>query len=446
MPNIAPIMTTVLVTALATYGLFYFQFKSNIGSFNLFEKPNTTDPEHFRSLTVLPPDPIYDSKSLLIGKNGAQRTNLGVGAYRTDDGVPYIFNAVKKAEAIISQDYSTYNKEYLGVDGYQPFIKSAQKVAFGDHLAISENRIATLQTIGGTGALVHTFKFLHDQKPNLPIYFSDCHYKNYLPLAERAGLEYKFYPYYNSETKRLNFGKMIEFFQTIPSGSMVLVQAAAHNPTGIDPTYDQWTQVIAISKKKNFIMIIDNAYQGFVTGSLEKDRIVQVRFLDAGINFILCSSFSKNMGLYGERIGAVHFVSGTKEVADAVRSHIKKLAIGLYSVPPSHGAYIVDTIVRNPNLWDEYKTEMKNVADRVIAIRQRLVDLQIEKKTPGDWSHIIEQKGMFSFTGLNEKQSDVMINKWDIYMLRTGRISMVGVNSQNVKKLAEAIDDAVRNY
>jgi aspartate/tyrosine/aromatic aminotransferase len=261
---------------------------------------------------------------------------------------------------------------------------------------------------------------------------------------KHAGVTDKAYRYWDAKNRNLNLAGMLEDLASAPDGSVILLHAAAHNPTGVDPTKDQWDQIMDVCLKKNHICWFDSAYQGFATGDLETDAYALRRFTDSGCNIILSQSFAKNFGLYGERIGTLSIVCGTKEAVPAVMSQLDVLIRNLYSNPPKHGANVVRTVLSDPELYQEWRDELRAMSHRIIDMRTALKAELDRLGTPGNWDHVVSQIGMFSFTGLTPEQSDAMVDKHHVYMLRNGRISMAGVTSKNVEYLASSMHEVTK--
>jgi len=309
---------------------------------------------------------------------------------------------------------------------------------------LKEGKVVTVQTLSGTGSLRVGFEFVKTYIPG-DVYVSAPTWGNHHAIIEKSGLKWIEYPYFDENTKGLNFKGMYEKLSQAQAGSTVLLHACAHNPTGVDPTLDQWTELAKLFKEKKLIPYFDSAYQGYASGDLEKDAQSIHIFLNHGLQMIISQSYAKNFGLYGERIGALHFVAKSKDVAVRVLSQIKLVIRPMYSNPPLHGARIVHKVLSNPALAQEWREELKMVSERIITMRRALRDELKSLGTPGTWDHIVSQIGMFSYTGLGPKQCDVLIQKYHIYLLRNGRISMAGITSKNVKYLAKAIHDAASN-
>lgn len=368
---------------------------------------------------------------------------MGIGAYRTNEGVPYIFQSVREAENRIINDPSI-NKEYLPIDGLADFNRLARELIFGaDSPAIAENRIATTQTISGTGALRVAADSLRAFINPPAAYFSGPTWGNHLSIFEAANVEVRQYPYWNAEARGLDLDAMLGALREAPENSIVLLHACAHNPTGVDPTPEQWTQIADVIAEKKLLPFFDSAYQGFATGDLENDASALRMFVARGFQMVVSQSFAKNMGLYGERIGALHFVCQDSNTATNLLSQVKPIIRANYSNPPIHGALIAARILGDPALKESWINELKGVSERIIEMRRQLLEELTKLGAPGDWSHIVSQIGMFSFTGLTPPQCENMINKWHCYMVKNGRISMSGINTSNVAYVAQAIKDSV---
>ena len=316
---------------------------------------------------------------------------------------------------------------------------------------MKEKRVASVQALSGTGALRIGFDFLRKFSPS-NVYVSKPTWGNHHGIVNVAGLEWREYPYWDQKKRGIDFEGMIGCFETAPAGSILLLHSCAHNPTGCDPTEEQWKKIADVCKRRNLLPFFDSAYQGFASGDFEKDAYSIRYFISQGINMVITQSFAKNFGLYGERVGALHVVCDSPDQAKRVLSQIEIIVRTAYSNPPKHGALIVDTIYRNPELYKEYLSELKSISGRIIETRKQLRDELEKLKVAGDWSHITNQIGMFSYTGLSRKvhltiasQSENMINKHHVYMLKNGRISMAGLNASNVAHVAQGIADSVAN-
>ena len=397
----------------------------------------------FASIVQAPEDPILGVTVAYNKDPSPNKLNLGVGAYRTEEGKPLVLNVVRKAEQLLVNDLSRV-KEYLPILGLAEFNKLSAKLILGDDSpAIQENRVATAQCLSGTGSLRVGAEFLAKHYHQRTIYIPQPSWGNHVKVFTMAGLSVKNYRYYDPTTRGLNFQGLLEDLGAAPAGAIVLLHACAHNPTGVDPTVEQWEQIRQSMRSKGLLPFFDSAYQGFASGSLDVDAQPVRTFVADGGECFIAQSYAKNMGLYGERVGALSIVCKAADVASRVESQLKLVIRPMYSNPPIHGASIAMTILKNSDMYNEWKIELKAMADRIISMRKQLFDALSAKGTPGDWSHIIKQIGMFTFTGLDSDQVAFMIKEYHIYMTSDGRISMAGLSSKTVPHLADAIHAAV---
>jgi len=399
----------------------------------------------FKDVQLCPPDEIFNTGIRYRADTSPLKVDLGVGAYRTNEGKPLVLNVVKKAETMIHED-KTLNKEYLDIAGDAKFVEVARQLLFGaDSPAIKENRVASAQGISGTGSLRIGLDFLAKFLPKGPtLYISAPTWGNHLSMFAAAGLPYKSYRYWNATNRTLDIEGMVADLEGAPQGSYILLHSCAHNPTGVDPTEAQWKQIASVIRSKGHLPFFDSAYQGFASGDLDRDAWAVRYFIKEGFELLAAQSFAKNFGLYNERAGLISIVCATEERAKAVLSQMKMVIRPNYSNPPAHGARIVAAVLSDPALYEEWKGELKGMSGRINAMRIALRSELERLKTPGTWQHITSQIGMFSFTGLNAKQSAAMANKHHIYMLSNGRISMAGINEKNVVYVAKAMDDVIR--
>ncbi|POS83709.1 glutamate oxaloacetate transaminase 2 [Erysiphe pulchra] len=334
----------------------------------------------------------------------AEKINLGVGAYRDDTGKPYILPSVKLAENNIVS--SGLNKEYAGITGVSEFTKAAAALAYGCN-STALDRIAVTQSISGTGALRIGGAFLERFYPGAKkIYLPTPSWANHAAVFKDSGLVVEKYRYYNKDTIGLDFEGLIEDIKNAPRGSIFLLHACAHNPTGVDPTIEQWKEISQTISKLNHFTFFDMAYQGFASGDTNKDAFPVRHFVTEGHNIFLAQSFAKNMGLYGERVGAFSIVCADTEEKARVESQIKILVRPLYSNPPIHGARIAAEILGNKELNSQWLSELKGMADRIITMRKLLKDELEALGSKYDWSHITNQIGMFAYTGLTPEQME----------------------------------------
>ncbi|KAG2500524.1 hypothetical protein HYH03_001301 [Edaphochlamys debaryana] len=400
----------------------------------------------FADVAQAPPDPILGVSEAFKRCTDPKKLNLGVGAYRDENLKPMVLDVVRKAEAKIFA--ANKDHEYLPIEGLDTFRKATIDLLLGaGHPAIKDDRVAVIQSLSGTGSLRVGAAFIARFLPKgTTVYISNPTWGNHRNIFADENVEWKYYRYFDADTVGLDFKGMVEDLKAAPAGSVVLLHGCAHNPTGVDPTADQWAAIADLCKERNLLPFFDVAYQGFATGDLDKDAFAPRLFVDKGLEVMVAQSYSKNLGLYGERVGAMSIVTSDKDAATRCLSQLKRLARPLYSNPPTHGARIAAEIVNDQELFTEWKAEMMGMAGRIARVRGEL-QAALEAKYPSkDWSFVTRQIGMFSFTGLTPAQVDNMTNKHAIYMTRDGRISLAGLNSAKVDYLAEAMIDSVRNH
>ncbi|BBM99003.1 aspartate aminotransferase, chloroplastic [Marchantia polymorpha subsp. ruderalis] len=399
----------------------------------------------FEAVTMAPPDPILGVSEAFRADTSDAKLNLGVGAYRTEELQPLVLNVVKKAEKKMLE--SGENKEYLPIEGLAAFNKATAELLLGaDSPAIKEGRVATVQGLSGTGSLRLGAAFIQRYFPGAKVLISSPTWGNHKNIFNDAGVPWSEYRYFEPKTVGLDFEGMMADIKDAPSGSFILLHGCAHNPTGIDPTPEQWEKIADLIEEKGHMAFFDVAYQGFASGSLDQDADSVRLFVKRGLEILVAQSYSKNLGLYAERIGAINAVVHSSDVAVRVKSQLKRLARPMYSNPPVHGAKIVANVVGDAALFDEWRAEMEMMAGRIKTVRQRLYDdLSTKDKSGKDWSFVLKQIGMFSFTGLNRAQSDNMSDKWHVYMTKDGRISLAGLSLAKCSYLADAIIDSYYN-
>ncbi|CAD7955221.1 unnamed protein product [Amoebophrya sp. A25] len=395
----------------------------------------------FDHVAMAPPDPILNTAAMFKGDTDTRKVNLGIGAYRTEEGDPWILPVVKRAEEDMLRELSGtgINKEYLPVDGLASLKSACQKLIFGQ----ADARIASVQCLSGTGSLRVLGEFLNANLGCKKLFYSDPTWGNHPTIFEKSGIKCEKYPYYDPTTRACKFDEWHKHVEAAPEGSLYLIHPCAHNPTGVDPSEEQWKEMVATCVAKKHLVILDSAYQGYASGSLEKDRKVIEMFMASDLEFFVCQSFAKNLGLYGERIGMLHVVCKNKDRAEAVLSQLKLVVRPMYSSPPLHGAHLVSKILNTPNMYQQWTIELKEMADRIHEVRSMLRGLLEQKGTPGKWNHITEQIGMFSFTGLTPEQCETLIKEHHIYLLKSGRISLAGLNKDNVGYVADCIHKVV---
>ncbi|OGM41059.1 aspartate aminotransferase [Aspergillus bombycis] len=398
-----------------------------------------------------PEDALFGLAQAFRNDPSDKKVDLVIGAYRDDNAKPWILPVVKKAGDLIRNDPSI-NNEYLPIKGLPEFTSAAQKVILGaDSPAIREQRVATFQTISGTGAVHLGALFLakfHPANPKPTIYLSNPTWANHNQIFTNVGLSLATYPYFDAKTKGLNFDGMLNGIREAPAGSVILLHACAHNPTGVDLTQDQWKQLAVVMRERRHFPFFDTAYQGFASGDLNRDAWAVRYFIEQGFELCVAQSFAKNFGLYGQRAGAFHFVSAPGAAAKNdianVASQLAILQRSEISNPPAYGAQIASRILNDATLFAEWEEDLRTMSGRIAEMRKGLRERLEAKGTPGTWNHVTDQIGMFSFTGLTEAQVKLLREKWHIYMTKNGRISMAGLNTHNIDYFAEAVDSVVR--
>ncbi|MCB2381463.1 aspartate/tyrosine/aromatic aminotransferase [Shewanella sp. SR1] len=391
----------------------------------------------FNSLIAMPADPILGLLTQYREDTHPQKVDLGVGVYKDPTGVTPILNCVKKAEKFRLDTETT--KVYIGPTGSPQFNTLMTELAFGaNHSAILANRIRTVSTPGGTGALRVAGDFIKRCNPNAVLWVSDPTWANHIGLFEAAGITVKTYPYYDYDSKSLKFDEMLAALSQVSPDDVVLFHACCHNPSGMDLTTEQWDKVVALTKEQGFTPLIDMAYQGFGDG-VDIDAYGVRQMAAAVDNMILCSSCSKNFGLYRERIGSCSVIARDAHTANVAQSVLLYVVRCLYSMPPAHGAAIVETILGSAELTQEWLDELKVMRDRINGNRAILVDKLKANGVDRDFSFIARQKGMFSFLGVDPEQVARLQKEFSIYMVGSSRISIAGISEDNVDYLAQSI-------
>ncbi|OBT11418.1 aromatic amino acid aminotransferase [Shewanella sp. UCD-FRSSP16_17] len=391
----------------------------------------------FKTLTAMPADPILGLLTQYRQDSHPQKIDLGVGVYKDPAGHTPILDCVKIAEQQRTDTETT--KVYIGPTGSENFNQLMSELAFGKtHPALLANRVKTVSTPGGTGALRVAAEFIKSCKPNAVIWVSDPTWANHTGLFEAAGLTVNTYPYYDYDTKTLKFDEMKAALSQIGPDDVVLLHACCHNPSGMDLSTEQWDEVIAITAKQGFTPLIDMAYQGFGDG-VDEDAYGVRQMAAAVEEMILCSSCSKNFGLYRERIGACTLVADNSQTANIAFSVLLYVVRCIYSMPPAHGAALVETILGTAELKQQWLSELTVMRDRINGNRQMLVDKLIENGVTQDFSFIAKQKGMFSFLGINPAQVEQLKQEHSIYMVDSSRMSIAGISESNVDYLAKSI-------
>lgn len=374
------------------------------------------------------------------------KISLGAGVYRDDEAKPWVLPSVREAEKRIVAD-PTIDHEYQPMSGHAPFVAHAQNLTFGPLTPQLAPRIASIQTISGTGANHMAARFLSDSLRPARVWISDPTWGNHHLLWEVSAPAVKqcLYPYYNPATRALDFAGMLATLdRDAQPGDVILLHACAHNPTGIDPTPAQWEQVADLCERRGLFPFFDSAYQGFASGDLDADAASIRLFAARGLELAVAQSFSKNFGLYGQRAGALHVLLARPAAQPRALSQLVRLVRGEFSTTPVHGARIVAAILADPQLREQWLADLNVMAARIKQMRARLHAELKRRGTPGSWQHIVDQIGMFSYTGLNKAQVRRLRDEHHVYLMSSGRASIAGLTTRNVEAAAAAVDAVVR--
>jgi aspartate aminotransferase len=390
----------------------------------------------FSELKPRPADPILGLSVKFKADSHPQKIDLGAGIYKDETGHTPVLACVKAAEQFRIDNETT--KTYINSAGSALFNDRIARLNLGDHRVISENRIRTISTPGGTGALRIAGEFIKTCKPGGTIWVSNPTWANHQGVFTAAGLQVKTYPYYDYENKCLDFAGMLEALKQVPADDAVLIHACCHNPSGMDLNQEQWQQVAQLARDIGFLPVVDMAYQGFGEG-LEEDASGLRLLADTVDEMIICSSCSKNFGLYRERIGACSVVVKSAVAADIINSVLLPTVRVNYSMPPAHGAAIVETILNSDELTAQWHVELKDMRDRIGGMRQLMVDKLVANGVARDFSFITAQNGMFSFLGIDKAQVQRLQDEFSIYMVGSSRISIAAIAPDNVDYLAQSI-------
>ena len=395
----------------------------------------------WQKIEAAPADSILGLTEAFRNDPNPQKVNLGVGVYKDEAGKTPILDCVKAAEKVLLEREST--KSYLPISGDPLYAAEVQKLLFGENgEVIASGRAATAHAPGGTGALRVGGDLLKKFYPNAKVWISKPTWANHKGVFQTAGFALAEYDYYNPATRAVDFEAMVKSLESIPAGDVVLLHACCHNPSGVDLSNDQWRKVAAIGKAKGWIPFLDFAYQGFGEG-LAEDRFGIEVFAATGVDFFVASSFSKNFGLYNERTGALTIVSPTKAEAAVAMSHLKTTIRVIYSNPPAHGGLVVATILSTPALRAQWLEELSAMRNRIKAMRVALVEGLADRKVKGDFSSIISQRGMFSFSGLSDEVVQWLRTNKAIYVVAGGRINLAGLTQANIGYVCDAIAEAM---
>ncbi|HKI63518.1 MAG TPA: amino acid aminotransferase [Burkholderiales bacterium] len=387
------------------------------------------------AVQMAPRDPILGVTEAFVADQNPNKVNLGVGVYCDDNGKVPLLECVRRAERERVEAGPPHS--YLPIDGLQSYDRAVMELVFGAEAAKS-GRIVTIQALGGTGGLKIGADFLRRVEPAAQVWISEPSWENHRALFENAGFTVNSYPYYHAKTRGLDFEGMLGALEAMPAGSIVVLHACCHNPTGVDLSRRQWQQVLEAVKRRGLVPFLDLAYQGFGDG-IDADGYAVRLFAESYSPIFVSSSFSKSFSLYGERVGAFSLLAGDADEAARALSQIKRLVRTNYSNPPTHGGQIVATVLATPELRALWEQELAGMRDRIKAMRKALVE-KIHARAPGaDFSFILDQRGMFSYSGLTKAQVERLRAEYSVYAIDTGRICVAALNSKNIDYAAEAI-------
>ena len=395
----------------------------------------------FTAVEMAPRDPILGLNEQFAADTNPNKVNLGVGVYFDDNGKLPLLECVQSAEKAMMDKPTA--RGYLPIDGIAAYDAAVKSLVFGaDSEPVTSGRVATVQGIGGTGGLKIGADFLKKISPNAKVMISDPSWENHRALFTNAGFQVDSYAYYDAEKRGVNFDGMLASLNAAAAGTIVVLHACCHNPTGYDITAAQWDQVIAVVKAKSLTPFLDMAYQGFGHG-IQEDGAVIGKFVAAGLNFLVSTSFSKSFSLYGERVGALSVVCIDKEECGRVLSQLKIVIRSNYSTPPIHGGAVVAAVLANPEWRATWEKELSEMRVRIKAMRQKLVDGLKAAGVKQDMSFITTQIGMFSYSGLNKDQMVRLRSEFGVYGTDTGRMCVAALNTKNIDYVCQAIAKVV---
>jgi aromatic-amino-acid transaminase len=391
----------------------------------------------FAAVPMAPRDPILGVTETFNADPNPKKVNLGVGVYTDDGGKVPLLECVRRAEQQLVA--SALPRSYLPIDGLAAYDRAVQSLVLGaDSAAIRDKRAVTIQALGGTGGLKIGADFLRRIAPDAQVWISDPSWENHRALFEGAGFTVNTYPYYLAQTHGLDFPGMVGALESMPAGSIVVLHACCHNPTGVDLSADQWAKVIDVVSKRNLIPFLDIAYQGFGDG-IDADATAVRRFEAAGGPLFISNSFSKSFSLYGERVGALTVVARSGEEAARLLSQLKRVVRTNYSNPPTHGGKVVATVLESPELRALWEQELAGMRDRIRTMRSALVDKLRAQVPQANFEFVKQQRGMFSYSGLTKAQVQRLRDEFSVYAIDTGRICVAALNTKNIDHVATAV-------
>ena len=391
----------------------------------------------FAAVEMAPNDPILGVTEAYNADPNPNKVNLGVGVYTDDEGKVPVLECVRRAEQAIAAKAMARN--YLPIDGLKPYDRAAQDVVFGvESAALKEGRVVTVQALGGTGGLKLGADLLRRVNPAAEVWISDPSWENHRAIFEYAGYRVNTYPYYDPATHGLRFDAMMQALDEMPAGAIVLLHACCHNPTGVDLKEPQWERVIETVNRRGLVPFLDIAYQGFAEG-LDADASAVRRFAESCAAVFVSSSFSKSLSLYGERVGALSIVTQDATEVNRVLSQVKRVIRTNYSSPPTHGGQAAATVLTTPELRTLWEQELGEMRDRIKTMRRQLVDKIRAIRADFDFSFVVEQRGMFSYSGLTREQVQRLRTDYSIYTIDSGRICVAALSSRNIDYVAKAV-------
>jgi aromatic-amino-acid transaminase len=391
----------------------------------------------FAAVEMAPRDPILGLNEAFNADSRAEKVNLGVGVYYDDNGKIPLLGAIKAAEKARLEAMPP--RGYQPIEGLAAYNSAVQNLLFGkDSALIANGQVVTVEALGGTGALKVGADYLKRLLPGATVYISDPSWENHRALFESAGFPVENYPYYDAATRGVNFAGMKAKLEQLAPGSIIVLHACCHNPTGADLSDAQWNEVVEACRSRGLVPFLDMAYQGFADG-IDADAVAVRAFSASGLQFFVSSSFSKSFSLYGERVGALSIVTAGKDESARVLSQVKRVIRTNYSNPPIHGGAIVAAVLNSAELRQQWEDELAGMRERIRAMRTGLVEQLKAAGVAQDFSFVIKQRGMFSYTGLSAEQVERLKNEFGIYAVSTGRICLAALNSKNIGYVAKAI-------
>jgi aromatic-amino-acid transaminase len=399
---------------------------------------STVTPALFSHVPPYAGDPILTLMETFQADTRADKVSLSIGVYFDNEGRLPVLPSVRDAESALARQIGA--RPYLPMEGLAGYRSAVQKLLFGaEHAAVTGGRIATVQTLGGSGALRIGAEFLHRYYPDSGVWVSDPTWENHVAIFQGAGLKVATYPYYDAASGGLRFDAMLAQIAELPTHSVVLLHACCHNPTGVDLSAEQWQALIPVLRARSLIPFVDIAYQGFGDGLVE-DAFALRALADAGITCLVANSFSKNFSMYGERCGGLSVVCGDKTTADAVLGQLKATVRASYSTPPTHGARVIERVLQDPALFAQWSAETAEMRQRIRAMREQLHgSLNTIFQGRRNFDYLLTQRGMFSYTGLSEAQVNRLREEHGVYLVRSGRLCISGLTTHNVGYVARAM-------